>query len=233
MLNYEIKRRIIAAIYPNRCPFCGEVVGCGEYCCNGCRKILPYYDDDFEVIENISHFSAVCRYTGIARDAVLSLKYGRQVCAAEVFALMLSRKISGGDYLVPVPSSFESIWNRGFAGAELIARKLSQRVNIPVMHALCASDSKAEQKFFSRKGRYENAQRSFMLSKRQNVFGKNLVLIDDVCTTGATLSAAAKILLDAGAARVDAAVFAKTEDTSYSEDTSDTAENIEGDRLDG
>ena len=62
-----------------------------------------------------------------------------------------------------------------------------------------------------------------MLSKRRDVFGKHIVLIDDVCTTGATLSAAAKILLDAGAVRVDAAVFAKTENLGS---------NTEGDRSD-
>ncbi len=224
MLDYETKRRITAAFYPNRCPFCGEIVGCGEYCCNGCRKILPYYDDN-ETIENISHFCAVCRYTGIARDAVLSLKYGRQVCAADVFALMISEKLSGAwaDFLVPIPSGFNSVWNRGFACAEIIARKLSQRLNIPVVRALISSDSKAEQKTLSRKGRYENAKSSFMLSKRRDVFGKHIVLIDDVCTTGATLSAAAKILLDAGAVRVDAAVFAKTENLGS---------NTEGDRSD-
>ncbi len=228
MLDFETKRRITAAVYPNRCPFCKEVIGCAEYICGGCRKVLPYYDDDTEnteTIENLSHFRAVCIYTGIARDAVLSLKYEKDVCAADVFALMISERLSGvrGDFLVPIPSGFGSVWNRGFASAEIIARRLSQRLKIPAMQALDSSDSKAEQKHLSRKGRYENAKRSFALSKHQKVFGKRLVLIDDVCTTGATLSAAAKILLDAGAAEVSAAVFAKTEDIGN---------NTEGDRRD-
>ena len=60
------------------------------------------------------------------------------------------------------------------------------------------------------KNRLINAQSAFFLKSGFDFSGKTVVLLDDVCTTGATLSAAAKLLLDAGAEEVIAAVFAKT-----------------------
>ena len=122
------------------------------------------------------------------------------------------------DFLVPVPSGFLSVKKRGFSTGKLLCRKVSERSGIPVLEAVLARDEKEEQKKFSKKKRIENALKSFYLSDDADVGGKRLILIDDLATTGSTLSAVASILLSAGAADVSACVFAKTMLCTRSED---------------
>lgn len=204
----------MAALYPNRCPFCDSVIGVGEYYCEPCRRHIPYLYGKLEPPQHVSRLLACCSYSGKARRAVLSMKYGKLVYPADAFAEMMCEKLRDAkieaDFLVPVPSGFLSVKKRGFSTGELLCRKVSERSGIPVLEAVLARDEKEEQKKFSKKKRIENALKSFYLADDADVGGKRLVLIDDLATTGSTLSAVASILLAAGAADVSACVFAKT-----------------------
>ena len=84
------------------------------------------------------------------------------------------------------------------------------RVGIPTVNALNAVSGKREQKTLNAENRRKNALRSFSVDKRVSVRGKRIMLIDEVSTTGSTLSAVGELLRNAGAADVSAAVFAKT-----------------------
>ncbi len=210
---YRFKRRLLAEIFPNVCPFCGKVIGTREYWCEPCEKLLPFVRSELAPPENVKRLYACCWYKGAARSAVHMLKFGCLIYPADAFGLMMSamlKKVSA-DALVPVPSSVKSVESRGFSPADVIAKRISIRLNIPILNALAADFDKAEQKRLSRKGRLKNARKSFYLAKNVSVRGKRLLLIDDVTTTGSTLSALAELLLSAGAAEVSAAVFAKVE----------------------
>lgn len=217
MRFYEFRRRAAAVLYPNRCPFCRKLISAREYYCESCRRHLPYVYGKLEPPENVSRLTAVCWYSRRARDAVLSLKYGGLIYPAEAFALMMSEKLlrdaniaEKADVLVPVPSGFLSVMNRGFSTALMICRRMALRLDIPMADAVGASDGKAEQKTLSAKKRRENAMKGFYIKKNADIKGKRILLIDDVSTTGSTLSAIAKKLLDAGAGEVSACVFAQT-----------------------
>lgn len=144
------------------------------------------------------------------------MKYKGLIYPVDTFAVMMYKKISEeyADAFVPVPSGFMSVQKRGFSTAEKIAQRLSWLSGVPVLKALKASDNKQEQKMLNMKMRIENAKHSFYISDKADIRGKRLILIDDVCTTGSTLSVCAELLLNAGAAEVTAAVFAKTVDLS-------------------
>ncbi|MCM1166364.1 MAG: hypothetical protein NC299_05035 [Lachnospiraceae bacterium] len=212
--TYERFRRVVSLIAPNRCPFCGEVLDTMDYWCGECYRYLPFARGIMPPPDNISEFYACCFYSGRARDAVLMLKYGGLVYPADAFALMLSEKLRdadvNADMLVPVPNGREGVLKRGFSSSELIAERLSMRIGIPTVNAVMAVANKREQKTLSADKRRINALHSFFLNKEIRVRGKRIMLIDEVSTTGSTLSAVGEILRKAGAADVSAAVFAKT-----------------------
>ena len=212
---YEFRRRAAAVLYPNRCPFCLKLIRCADYYCGLCRRYLPYFYGKPELPENVSRLIAVCWYSRRVRDAVFSLKYQGFIYPADAFALMMSEKLlrdmnitDEADVLVPVPSGFLSVMKRGFSPARVICRRVAHRLKIPMADAVGAVGDKTEQKALSSKRRRENAMRSFYVRNNADITGKRVLLIDDVCTTGSTLSAIAEKLLDAGAKDVSACVFA-------------------------
>lgn len=210
---YELKRRALSILFPNVCPFCGRVVNAREYYCPPCFEMLPKIRRELTPPENVSRLFACCWYSGIAREAVHMLKFACLLDPADTFALMMSETLRASDLkadaLVPVPSGIQSVIKRGFSPAEVIAERISARLEIPIESALAAKSDKTEQKSLSRKSRLQNARKSFFVAENAEVKDKCLLLIDDVTTTGSTLSVLAELLLNAGAKDVSAAVFAK------------------------
>ena len=210
----ELRRTVAAEFFPNRCPFCDEVIGVAQYYCDDCYRHLPFSVGRIEPPPNISRIYACCRYMRRVRGAVHMLKFRGLIYPADAFALMMSRMLEGvnADVLIPVASGRKSVRKRGFSTANLLAKRISIRLGIPMVCAIKAASDKEEQKTLSVKSRYDNAKRSFYLDPRCDVRGKRVLLIDDVSTTGSTLAAIAELLRAAGAADVEAAVFAKTPD---------------------
>lgn len=208
---YEFKRRALSVLFPNICPFCGRAIDAREYRCEACSELLPTIRGELPPPENISRLYACCWYSGIVRSAVHMLKFKCLIYPADTFGLMMSEMLRGVqvDALVPVPSGLLSIEKRGFSPAAVIAERISMRLDIPIENALTADIDKIEQKTLTRKSRKINAQNCFHLANNANVRGKRLLIVDDVTTTGSTLSALAAILLSAGAEDVSAAVFAQ------------------------
>lgn len=219
---YEFRRRAASVLFPNRCPFCGDIIAADEYYCALCYKYLPRFYGKADAPKYVSRLDVVCRYTMRARKAVLSLKYGGLIYGADAFALMMSEKLKhdrvSADLLVPVPSGFLSVKARGFATAELLCERMSLRLSIPYEKAVAAYDFKVEQKRLSAKKRADNARNAFYLKKNADVAGKRIIIVDDVSTTGSTLSAVAEILLRAGADDVGACVFAQVVRCAHTDD---------------
>lgn len=209
-----MRRIVTAEFFPNRCPFCGEIIGATRYYCDACYRHLPFAMGKSQPPPNISQIYACCQYTRRVRDAVHMLKFGGLIYPADAFVLMMSHMLENveADALVPVPSGRRSIRKRGFSTAKLLAKRISVRLGIPMMNAVMAYSDKEEQKTLSVKARYGNAKNSFYLNPRCDVCGKRVLLIDDVSTTGSTLAAIAELMRKAGAIDVSAAVFAKTPD---------------------
>ena len=219
---YERYRRFAALIAPNRCPFCGDVMNNADYWCGECYRRLPFIYGIVPPPEGVSEFYVCCSYTARARDAVLMLKYGGLIYPADAFAVMMSRRLrelfAEFDVFVPVPSGRSSVLGRGFSTAEMISERLEIRMGISSVNAVGAVRNKTEQKMFSARGRRENAKQSFFVTDPELVKGKCVMLVDDVSTTGSTLSVIAEMLRDSGAADVKAAVFAQAPNYSHADD---------------
>lgn len=160
--------------------------------------------------------AVACFGEGPVRDLVHRLKYGDRVELARPMGLWMARAgaelLAGADIIVPVPLHPRRLFSRRFNQAGLLAASIARTSGIRNdPHILKRVKATPPQVGMSRNQRADNAQGAFRVEAAQKVSisGKNVLLVDDVLTSGATANAAARILLRAGAARVDVLVFAR------------------------
>ncbi|MHC8290301.1 phosphoribosyltransferase family protein [Pseudomonas sp. XS1P51] len=115
------------------------------------------------------------------------------------------------DALVPVPLAAKRLRQRGFNQAAMLARWLSASLDIPCDERLLlrTQDTSAQQDL-NAEARKKNLRNAFTLAPEASVKGRHVALVDDVLTTGATAQALARLLMEAGAARVDVYCLART-----------------------
>ena len=151
---------------------------------------------------------AAAEYTGLVSELIGVYKFERVVAAYKPLAQALEATISylpSDTCLVPIPTAPRRIRVRGYDQAVLLAKELSRMRNLNFYPALTRSLN-LRQVGADRAQRAEQAENIFSVSKP--VMGKKVLLVDDVCTTGAMLKAAARALQQAGASNVQAAVIA-------------------------
>jgi ComF family protein len=154
-------------------------------------------------------------YQGSLERVLHAFKFKRHDFFADPLAELVERMLrTRGDLdfdaVVPVPMHRAKVRRRGYNQAELLARALAKRIGIRCEPALLTKtrDLDAQSKL-ARSARAANVHGAFLASK--HVTAQRILLVDDVCTTGATIRAGASELVRAGAERVAAAVVAKTE----------------------
>lgn len=158
---------------------------------------------------------AVARYDGAARELVHRLKYGDRLDLAGPMGRWMARAgtevLVGADALVPVPLHRRRLWARRFNQAEELGKAIARASGLPleagVLRRVKATPTQVGLSATERARNLSGALR-VPEAEKLNVRGRRLVLIDDVMTTGSTLDAAARALRRAGAAEVDALVFA-------------------------
>lgn len=157
----------------------------------------------------VSRGRSIGPYEGTLREILHALKYGgRRSVARELGRRMAAAGrivLEGADATVPVPLHVSRQYSRGFNQAA----ELAAAVNLPVLHALKRTRRTATQTDLPEAQRQKNVDGAFRLRRRVQVRGLVLVLVDDVSTTGATLDACARVLLDAGAQDVRALTAAR------------------------
>lgn len=212
---YELRHSVVSLVLPNRCPFCDRVVGMREYWCGACYESLPFVNKPIEAPENVDAVIACCYYTRSARSAILRMKDGGYIYSCEAFAVMMTEAVGdlmeSVDCVAAVPSTMRRRYELGYAQAEVIAKNIAWRGGRPFRRLLKAKGAKKEQKRLNRQERAENARNAFKAVNEKYIIGKTILLVDDVSTTGATFSAIAGLLKQAGAKTVYAVAFAKTE----------------------
>jgi len=163
----------------------------------------------------LSRFQALSAFASPLRDLIHSFKYrGKGYLGAALAAYMVRASapwVHESALIVPVPAPPVRRILRGYHPASVLAAGLGQSLGVPVAsRALRRRHGYPSQTSLGRRERGENAAASFVagwgISRTR---GRRVLIVDDVCTTGATLSACARILLFAGAASVDALVLAQ------------------------
>ncbi len=159
---------------------------------------------------------SVLVYDAASRPMVLGLKHAGRTDGVAAFGRWMARAgadaLEGADGLVPVPLHPSRLRSRRFNQSLLLAEALSRVSGVPVeAHLLARTRRTGTQGGLTAKSRARNVAGAFKVRSQAEscVKGQNLVLIDDVFTTGATLSACARALKRAGAANVNAITLAR------------------------
>lgn len=184
-----------------------------EPVCSQCGKPLENEREEYcyDCSRNKRAFAqgrALWVYRGVVRDSLYRFKYQNRREYAEYYSAELVRvyggwiKERGIQAVVPIPLSGKRRRQRGFNQAELVARKVAQRMNLPVYGRLLIRirDTKA-QKGLNDQERKNNLKRAFK-TRKNKVQLNHILLIDDIYTTGSTMNEAAKELKRAGAEQV-------------------------------
>lgn len=215
---HEIYRYFINFTYPNVCPCCDEIIDYDDDFCDECRNEIILYNGDFKV-DNADYFTAYCMYEGKIKRAVRIFKREPRGNAYYAFAFGIVQALrrrcltSFVDEIVYIPMSKQAYKRRGYNQCRLIAREIHYLLEKPVNNSLVKVKETKAQKALSGSERRENVKDAFSVNEKGgSVKGKSILLIDDLCTTGSTLSEAARVLKEAGAKTVIAASFAKTKD---------------------
>ena len=152
----------------------------------------------------------MCSY--IATECPL-LEAGRRALAPSLSALLADRFPYPGerfDVVAPVPLHLERLRARGFNQALLLAREPARRFGLPLDPALLVrSRSTPAQVGLSERARRSNVRSAFAVRFGRSVDGKRVLLVDDVCTSTATVRACAHLLRQHGAASVDVLVASR------------------------
>ncbi len=185
----------------------------GEARCGLCQRLHPPFEKAV----------AYGRYDGGLRDLIHLLKYRQVRPAAGVLGRMLAETISGLEAtlpagaiaVVPVPLHVRKRAQRGFNQSELIARAALKQVARPERFlistgALVRCRETGSQIGLTRHQRRENLRGAFAVANSEQVLKGNILLVDDVFTTGTTASECARVLRRAGASRVWVATVART-----------------------
>lgn len=156
---------------------------------------------------------AAVAYGDVARHLALKLKHGRRIGLARLFAKLMAGKLERGEgLLVPVPLHRWRIWQRGFNQSALIARHLSVSSGLPVsIDALQRIKATPVLRELGRSDREKAVRGAFRVAgaARETIEGRNVILVDDVYTSGATANACARALKQAKAKEVKLLCWAR------------------------
>ncbi len=195
---------------------CGErlfsphALNAGEVRCGLCRRAQPPF------IRAVAYGS----YDSGLRELIHLLKFEQVRPAAAVLGGMLAKALAGLEtvwterpvVVVPVPLHARKLRQRGFNQAELIAQHAVKLAGGMAVHSRVLERRRETQSQIglTRHQRRENLRGSFIVARPQEIAGREILLVDDVFTTGTTVSECARVLRRAGASRILVATVART-----------------------
>lgn len=233
MNNEAIKRlcdRTLCAVFPRRCLYCGVPIVPENEICDDCLENLPrisapicsfcgHQKTDCICKQRKLQFKAVCApfyYEDAVRTAIYRYKFEDKDFLASDFARDMEKTVRreyadiAFDSITFVPFTKKQMRTREWNPGETLARALSEKLDLPCFTLLEKLYETESQHALSARERTGNVFGVFEACNLENVQGKTILLVDDIKTTGATLSECAKMLKLGGADAVYAATFAVT-----------------------
>ena len=199
----------IKFITGNLCPVCGTTFSnspAGSHLCGNCLENKTYF----------SSARAVVSYETIILHAIHQFKYGNNISVGALLASFMADfsfpDVDFTDYslIVPVPLHIKRLRQRGFNQSLILARAIGKKRQIPINFSLLKRHKFTEtQTGMNKTERKQNIKGAFEVRDKKNIAGKNVILIDDVYTTGATINECAKTLTKAGAQKVTVLTLAR------------------------
>lgn len=228
---------ILNGLYPQdfTCNYCNKELESPTRSglCNECERKLKYNDKGIcltcgRPLDSETNYCLSCQntkryfefsrsplvYDGVARKLIYQFKYNNKRYLAKYFASLMVDTFLDNPYTVDcityVPASKSRLVSRGFNQSELLANELGEKLKLDVVCALTKIKETSDQVGLSGKERADNLEGAFKVDK-DIVKGKNILLVDDVLTTGEC----SRVLLNAGARSVKVLVVATVEEKLY------------------
>lgn len=208
-------------LFPKRCVSCGAF---GKYICNNCFSKIEFVEKPIcpicqrQAIGGKTHpkcagkfrldgLVVASRYKGPIKFAIRKVKYKWVYDIENILVDILASQIWKFDLpqnsiLVPIPLHKNRKNWRGFNQAEILAKTLAKKFNVNCSDSLIRIVETKTQVGLDKNERRKNVNGAFKVKENSKVSGKNIILIDDVYTSGATMMEAAKVLKRAGAKNI-------------------------------
>lgn len=205
LINYALD-----FIFPPKCGICDKIGE--EYICEKCYKeIKPYL---YQKIENNNFY--LLQYKDIIRQKMIDYKFNDKSYLHNMFCEIFVKSEIGCEFLksydiiIPVPMYKRKKAKRGYNQSELIARDLSKYFKIPInTKAFIKQKNTPMQSSLGKEERIKNVQNVYKVQHVEKIINKNVLLVDDIYTTGATVNECKKILQLAGTKKVGTIIIAK------------------------
>ena len=211
---------VLDLFFPRKCIFCQRILELEESdVCAECQMELPIYDVTPKSVTGAEACISVFFYEKNVREAILRYKFGRKEIYAQYFGKLMAAAYSAKcpqtiDAITWVPISKERMRERGFNQAQRLAEEVGNSRNLPLIKTLKKTENNpAQSQMQSAAQRRANVRGVYLPVDPQQWVGKQLLLVDDVVTTGSTLAECCRVLLTAGAAGVYCLTLAATRNT--------------------
>ena len=207
------KSKVLNLLFPPKCVFCGRLTGSGSVC-SDCEKSILTDEPRKRTLPGDIVCVAPFRYDGEVRRSILRFKFeGRDHYAGaygEIMARTAALELADEfDLVTWVPVSKKRRQERGYDQSELLARAVCRVWNVEAVSTLKKVHHNAAQSGMeSAEQRRANVLGVYETADRERFAGKRLLLVDDILTTGSTVSEAARVLLLAGAEKVSVLTLA-------------------------
>lgn len=212
-------QRLLDLLFPPKCPFCAKLLQEGEeHLCARCDLELPWMEDESgqKQGEFLDDAVAPLWYRDSVRDSHHRFKFGGVRAYAEPYGMLMAQCVRGQltepfDVITWTPVSKKRRRRRGYDQSQLLAQRLGLGLELPVEPLLVKIRHTPPQAGIrDESARRANVLGAYELLPGAQAAGRRILLVDDVVTTGSTLSECARVLRTAGAASVVAVTLAVT-----------------------
>jgi len=213
--------QIFDLIFPPKCIFCNKMLNYGaKICvCENCRLKIPYINNKtLNLIKLNNYFDdiiCICEYSGIIKEALIKYKFFNKPSFGKTFAQLIydsaieNSQLEKLDVITSVPLHPKKEQKRGYNQSHLISKHLGSLLKIEVNKNLIKRIKNTNsQSLLNRAERLKNVKDAFIVTDKDQVKGKSILVLDDILTTGTTINECCKVLKKAGAAKVIAATVA-------------------------
>jgi competence protein ComFC len=210
-------QKLLSLLYPSFCIKCEVLIPQGHVFCLNCdQKIQTIVSSYLPLTKNKSlKVFAISDYKDPIRPLVIRKFYSNMFASRQLAQLIFEKteiKDMQFDFIVPIPLHWTRYTSRGFNQSYVMAKGLSKKIKVPVLNILKRKRRTMFQWKLPYEQRQENVKDAFELKLRYKMLKKDflkdkrILLIDDLCTTGATLKSAGRLLIDHGPQSISAVV---------------------------
>lgn len=213
-LNY-LTDCVLQIIYSGdgNCIHCGEFADEDEFLCPNCISEIKFCDEEF-ILKNKYSYYSVAYYSRTIMELILKLKYKSDFRCGEAIAKLMLQVIEKKgiqfDVITFIPSSRSVQKKRGYNQSEYLAKLIGKYTKKPVKNCLSKVVDTKDQIGLDKTARWDNLLNSFKAINTDKFINMNILLVDDVITTGATAFYCAEELKVNGAEEVTILTAAKS-----------------------